>query len=134
MLADIIKCLDFCLDGRLLSHAALSVSDIKSILRITESLGNLIFSHRNWFQERCPSSKERCVSIKNTYRDVNLHNMNPTELNRVDHNCLCVQQGKKQDSCYEPGFPEALSLVIFFLLNVFSQIGLPTSSAILPNI
>lgn len=134
MLSDLIKCLDFCLEGRLLNHAALSISDIKRVMKITENLGNLIFTHRNWLLERCPSSRERCIAIKNTYRDVNLHNFDVSQLKCVDHNCLCVQQGKKTDSCYEPGFPNALSLVIFFLLNIFTQIGLPTSSAILPNI
>lgn len=48
MLADVIRCINFCLDGRVLAHAALKVSDIKSLLRITESIGNMIFSHRNW--------------------------------------------------------------------------------------
>lgn len=134
MLADLIKCIDFCMEGRLLNHASLQVNDIKTLLKITDSIGNLIFSNRNWLTERCPASKERCIAIKNTYRDVNLHNINASTLNRTSWSCLCVQQQKKQESCFEPGFPEALSLVIFFLLNVFSQIGLPTSSAILPNI
>ena len=133
-LADLVKCLDFCLEGRLLNHAALTVSDIKRTIKITENLGNLVFSHRNWLQERCPSSKERCVAIKNTFRDVNLHNGDDSSLRRVSSNSLCVQLGRTNQTCYEADFPESLSLIIFFLLNYFSQIGLPTSAAISPNI
>lgn len=47
-LADLVKCLDFCLEGRLLNHAALTVSDIEQTIKITENLGNLVFAHRNW--------------------------------------------------------------------------------------
>ena len=138
LMSDLIICLDFCMDRRLLGHALLRYSDVKPVLRLTEAIANIIFQNRAWLQERCPSSKERCSNIKNTFRDVTLHSTNPEtsaqNLSRKDHRCLCVQQGKRQESTYEPGFPEALSLVIFYLLNVFSQLGLPSSSGILPNL
>ena len=70
LLANVLMCLDFCMDSRLLSHASMKASDIKRVLKLTEALGNMVFSHRSWLQERCPSSKERCVAIKNTFRDV----------------------------------------------------------------
>ena len=72
VLANTILCLDFCLEGRLLGHAQLCVSDVKHIIKITEAMGNMVFQHRNWFTDRCPASKERCTAIKNTYREVNI--------------------------------------------------------------
>ena len=38
------------------------------------------------------------------------------------------------DSCFEADFAEDLSLVIFFLLNTFSQIGLPAASGVVPHL
>ena len=74
------------------------------------------------------------MAIKNSFRDVTLQTPDQVKkFKRVGPACLCVQQGKKQESCFEPGFSEALSLVIFFLVNVFSQVGLPSASGIHPG-
>lgn len=71
VLANTILCLDYYLESRLLNHASLTERDVKHVIKLTEALGNMVFSHRNWFTERCPSSKERCAAIKNTFREVN---------------------------------------------------------------
>ena len=45
-----------------------------------------------------------------------------------------MQAGKKTTSCFEADFAEDLSLVIFFLMNIFSQIGLPAASGVIPQL
>ena len=135
VLASTILCLDYCLDGRLLGYASLIETDVKQVVRLTEEIGKMVFSHRTWIEKRCPSSKERQIAMKNSYRELNPKQQVEYRQSfmRNSDSCLCVQNGKKAKSCFEAKFAENLSLIIFFLFNILSQVGLPSASAVIPH-
>ena len=68
-IADLIRTLDFCYQGRIMGHGTLDFKELEQIVDIVDLVGKIVFERRNWIQEICPSAKERHVKIKNCFRE-----------------------------------------------------------------
>ena len=117
LLADLIYTVNFCCQGRLMEHAQMTVQDIKRTIALTETIGSLVFSKRSWLQDRYPESKPRCNAVKAQFKEAQFDAP------------LFTQAGY-----FDKTFQRSISTVLFYLLNMMTSIGLPTSASLLSGL
>ena len=97
----------------------MTLQDLKKTFSLTETIGNLVFAKRAWISDRHPESKLRCNKVKQQFKEVSFDD---DEL---------FKQGTE---IYDRIFQKSISIVLFYLLNVMTQIGLPTSASLVQGL
>ena len=95
----------------------MTAQDVKRTITLTEAVGGLVFSRRSWLQDRDPESKLRCNSVKAQFKEAQFD----VEL-------------FKQGDYFDKTFQRSISTVLFYLLNMMTSIGLPTSASLLSGL
>jgi len=71
LLRDLIEATNCFSQGRLMACSEMKINDIFNNIKLTETIASLVVMHRNQIAERCQTGKQRCVQIKNCFRDNN---------------------------------------------------------------
>jgi hypothetical protein len=123
LMSDLVHTINFFCQGRLMQRGKLIGKDVLNCAKVTETLGQMIFAHRNSIQEKCQKLKERMLAIKSVIKE------NPLGIVKILEDSTgsgeaCSCGDGKDGSCLSKHFATSFSNVTIYLLNIFTHVGL----------
>jgi hypothetical protein len=118
LMANLITVTDFFTQGRLLRRGLMTPKDLTNCLKLVETLSSSISAHQQTLFEKCKSTKERLAMIKMALKE------KPQSISAIaalPTRCACDK------ICFSSQYMKSVSLVVFFLLNIFTHVGLASS-------